>query len=425
MNINRLVAPELKLPAKINITKSVERKLDNGLGLYVINSGEENVVKFEIIFPTNNVPSAGFMNSLACHQLADSGTISKKAIEIAEEFDYFGSFFQSEANADFKSFSLYSLGSLFEDSLKILDEILHSAAFRETEIQTWKQRNIQALSVNMEKVSWVAKKVFNERVFGSTHPYGYVPDIQAYEDINRDTLVQIYTEAYLPENSLMIISGKVGEKIFDAINNQFGKKSTSGKQKSNFINEMPELSFPSKVRIEKEDSVQCALRIGRQLFNKNHTDFLPLLIANTILGGYFGSRLMTNIREDKGFTYGIGSGLLSFVESGSFFISTEVGKNVLDDAVNEIYYEIDRLIKEPVPEKELLLVKNYLAGAFQRSLDGPFELAERFKGLHLYNLNYDYFDKYLHLLNEITSEEIMSVTAKYLQPSSMTQVIAG
>lgn len=161
------------------------------------------------------------------------------------------------------------------------------------------------------------------------------------------------------------------------------------------------------------------------MFGKDHPDYLPLSIVNTILGGYFGSRLMSNIREEKGYTYGIGSGMHPFRNSGSFFISTEVGTDVCNATVTEVHKELMRLINEPISKEELSLVKNYLLGSFLRSLDGPFSLADRFKGLVLHNLNYDFLEDYLHLLHTINPEKILEISGKHLHPDSMTEVIAG
>ena len=177
--------------------------------------------------------------------------------------------------------------------------------------------------------------------------------------------------------------------------------------------------------VEKEGAVQNAIRIGKRLINRTNPDYPKLTVLNTILGGYFGSRLMTNIREEKGYTYGIGSGLVSLSQGGYFFITTDVGAAVYEDAVKEIYHEIVKLQEELIPENELSLVRNYLLGSFQRSIDGPFALAERFKSILLSGLGYNYFENYLTVIKNITSEELKTLAQTYLLTSEMTEVIVG
>jgi predicted Zn-dependent peptidase len=177
--------------------------------------------------------------------------------------------------------------------------------------------------------------------------------------------------------------------------------------------------------VHMDEALQSAIRVGKILFNKTHKDFQPLQILNTVFGGYFGSRLMSNIREDKGYTYGIGSGIVSLQNGGYFFISTEVGVDVCANALHEIYFEMDRLREELITKDELQLVKNYLLGTFLRSVDGPFAMAERFKGILQYNLGYDYFDKYIATIKAVSASELRDLANKYFDKNSMIELVVG
>ena len=150
-----------------------------------------------------------------------------------------------------------------------------------------------------------------------------------------------------------------------------------------------------------------------------------MLVLNTILGGYFGSRLMKNIREEKGYTYGISSHIISLHHSGYLTIVSEVGADVYKKAITEIYKEIKILREKPVPYDELTLVKNYLLGELLRMFDGPFALADSFRSILEYGLNYDFFNKGIDTVKNITPEEILSLARKYLNEESFTQVVAG
>ena len=178
----------------------------------------------------------------------------------------------------------------------------------------------------------------------------------------------------------------------------------------------------SFIYIEKENALQSAIRIGRIFPNKTHHDYFGLKILNTVLGGYFGSRLMKNIREDKGYTYGIGSGILSLKESGYFFISTEVGSDVTQLALNEIYKEIETIRTTPIPQEELDLVKNYLLGQLLSSCDGPFSMAAMFENANEYGLDYTHYNNYIACIKEISPTTLLELAVKYLNKSDLKEL---
>jgi len=144
-----------------------------------------------------------------------------------------------------------------------------------------------------------------------------------------------------------------------------------------------------------------------------------------VFGGYFGSRLMANIREDKGYTYGIGSAMVSFRHAGYFTISTEVGAEVTKDAIKEIYFELNKLQTEKISENELSLIRNYMLGTFLRSIDGPFALADRFKGIYFNGLNYDYYERYVETIKSITPKQLQDLANKYLKKDEMIELVVG
>lgn len=425
MTLNRLQIPELITPDTIQVLRANEITLDNGLRIYVVNAGTEDVVKLDLIFPSGATGSSNYSIASATHQLIDTGTSVKKAIEIAEAFDYYGSHLQTDFGPDWKTISLYSLSRFFSETLSNLLDILDDAVYPESELENWKTRSIQSIKVNREKVSWLAKTAFNETLFGSSHPYGITVDEKQIEQLEPLALRQFFKAEYPLQNATIIVSGKVDDSVIKTLNSTIGKRVSENNSKNKAV--LPELisGAPTKKIIEKKDAVQSGIRIGKVTFSKNHPDYPALQIVNTILGGYFGSRLMSNIREDKGYTYGIGSGIHPHLHSGYFFITTEVGTDVREAAVAEIYKELHRLTKEPVSAAELRLVKNYLIGAFQRSLDGPFALADRFRSLHLFKLDYNYLDSYLRLIHSITPEKVMEIAFTHLQPDSMNEIIAG
>jgi predicted Zn-dependent peptidase len=179
------------------------------------------------------------------------------------------------------------------------------------------------------------------------------------------------------------------------------------------------------VFLHKEGALQSAIRIGRRIITRSHPDYPGLSVLNTLLGGYFGSRLMSNIREDKGYTYGIGSAVVSLSAAGYFFISTEVGADVTSAALDEIYKEVELLRREAVDQEELAMVRNYMMGSFLKGIDGPFALIDRFKTIHLSGLDYDYFDRYLRTLESIGPEELKDLAVRYFDRNDLCELVVG
>jgi predicted Zn-dependent peptidase len=161
------------------------------------------------------------------------------------------------------------------------------------------------------------------------------------------------------------------------------------------------------------------------LFTRKHPDFIPFTILNTVLGEYFGSRLMSNLREDKGYTYGVNSMVSEYQNIGYFLIATDVAAEHVDSALKEIRFEIEKLQTELIEQEELDLVKNYLLGQLLKSADGPYAMTDLYVHLQSFGLEVDYYNRYIHEINEITSEELQDCAKKYLNWDDLTIVTAG
>ncbi|MFM7079516.1 MAG: M16 family metallopeptidase, partial [Bacteroidota bacterium] len=334
--LDRKTPPTPTLAEKIEWIEATANKLDNGTSLYTINAGEQDLLRFEMILPSGSTDGATSNLANAAHTLTDYGTKNKDAKAIAEAFERLGSFYHADCGPDFRGFTIFSLRSSFEKTVQVLKDVLENASYPEHEVELWKKRSIENVRVNREKVSWLARTAFSDAIFGKSHPYGFNPTEEDYEAVDAKTIRDFHQSHTNTASCLMMLAGKLDQKEIGIVNDAFGKtQRNSGGLLSTVPS--PETKPVQKIHLPKEDALQCGIRIGRTMFNRRHPDYIPLTITNAILGGYFGSRLMSNIREDKGYTYGIGSGLVPYINSGSFFISTEVGKDVCALAVEEIY----------------------------------------------------------------------------------------
>jgi predicted Zn-dependent peptidase len=260
-------------------------------------------------------------------------------------------------------------------------------------------------------------------VFGNENPLGRNTSLSDYQNLKLSDIKEFYASFYALSNCEIIISGKVEQSTINSLNTYFGKEGMGNSTPNIEVDFKP--TKQQKLFIKKDNALQSAIRIGRKLPNKLHPDYFGLQILNTVFGGYFGSRLMKNIREDKGYTYGIGSGVSSFLDGGYFFISTDVGSDVAKDALKEIYKEIELIRTEEIPLEELQLVKNYLLGKLLKSCDGPFNMAELFENVYFYGLDYDFYNNYIKTIKEITPKTLIALGVKYFNPADLTEVVVG
>ncbi len=278
--------------------------------------------------------------------------------------------------------------------------------------------------INREKVQNLAMDAFFESVFGNHHPYGRQTREKDFECMNPSLLKDFHSKFYTPDKMTIIVSGRIHEKTIDLLEKFFGTLHTKRiyiEESENFM----EGSAVKKIHIEKSGAVQSAVRIGSSTINKRHPDYPGLKFLNTLLGGYFGSRLMKNIRENKGYTYGIQSSVSSLDLSGFKVISTDVDKNKRTQAVEEIFFEIGKLQSIPVEKEEMEVVRNYMSGELVRMFDGPFAMADSFKAIWEFGLDTSYFNRLAEVIKTISPDEIIRLAGTYYNIEDLYEVTAG
>lgn len=420
--LNRQQAPDFKQVSSINFIHPQKKNLANGVPVFTIYSGEQDLVRIEFIFDNVNWDIEKPLQAIAVSAMLNSGTNKLTSKQIAEQIDFYGAFFQTEYAQDQSSVTLYTLNKHLASVLPIVKDVLSNSQIPQEELDIYIQNQKQKLQVNLKKNDILARKEFAHALFGDT---AYGVDIQAkdYDALKREDLIAYFKAAYAPNNCTIVVSGKFEADSFELLNQEFGQnweKSTA--VKNNFSFKPTPQQFTYK---EKPEALQSAIRMGKIAVNRTHPDFPGLQILNTVLGGYFGSRLMNNIREDKGYTYGIGSGISSLQNAGYLYIATEVGADVCANALVEIYKEIDLLKNELVGEEELDLVRNYMLGSMLGSLENVFSHADKFKNIYFAGLDYDYYSNYIQKVKTITAAEIKDLANKYLATDNFTEVVVG
>lgn len=421
--IDRTVAPEFNGVENINLLKPEYKKLANGCNLYSFNSGGQDLVRIEWIFGNLRFDPKKPLLNVAVNTMLTDGTGELTAAQIADKIDFYGAFLQVDYSYDHSQVTLYTLTKHLSQTLPVIKDVITNSIFPQKELETFVRNQQQKLQVSLQKNDFVARRVFNKALNGETI-YGLAAEPADFQSLKRDDLLVHFKQMYQPTNCTIIIAGKTDELALNLLTKTFedGWATTIPVD-----NTQPELT-PSVERFfytEKKGALQSAIRIGTPFINRTHPDFPAMQVLNTVFGGYFGSRLMANIREDKGYTYGIGSGMSSFKQTGSFFIASEVGADVCQSAVNEIEKEISLLKTELIPDEELSLVRNYMLGSLLGSLENVFSHADKFKNLYFAGLDYDYYERYTNTVKNVTAQELQALANKYWDFTQFYKVIVG
>lgn len=424
MSINRTIQPKSNNIENLNYLHPEQNSLINGIPLYKVNSGTQDVLKIEFYFKAGLFYQSKKLVASITNKMLSLGTKSYSAYDIAEQIDTYGAYLDTSVDKDNANVSLYCLNKHIDKLLPLFKEVICEPRFSEKEFSILINKIKQEHSINLEKVKYLARVNFNQFIYGENHPYGMKLENNDFDKIDISDIKCFFDNYYTLKNCKIIVSGKIPYNIEDLLNTYFNMN-RNGLDDSldieyNFID--PE---PIKHKITKEGALQSAIRIGKPIINRSHPDFIKLSILNTIFGGYFGSRLMSNIREDKGYTYGIGSTVLSLKQNGFFCISTEVGNEYTEASIIEIYKELDILRSTKISETELNLVKNYMIGQIIRGLDGPFAIGDRLKMLINFNLPFNYYQNFVNEIKETTSQNLIELANKYMAENSLIELQVG
>jgi zinc protease len=425
MILDRTVPPEIRdaVDFDFKLPPINNHSLDNGLPLYWLDAGVQDVIQVDWVFPAGlwqeQIPSVAH----ATAGLLKSGTSKYSSAQINEALEFYGAQLKVSAGNDYAIVTLYALTRHLRALLPMVFEILTDSTFPEAELEIHKRNAIQKLLINLRQCEFVANQKIDAFLFGEEHPYGRYSRKEKMEALKREDVLSFYKECYRLDNVKIFMGGKVGGEEVKAINAVFGQ--------IDITQSIPEKKqYPITPATERKhriandpNGVQGAIRIGREFPNRHHPDYTPMVVLNTLFGGYFGSRLMSNIREEKGFTYGIYSSLSPEVSGGSLVIQTETGTAVIEQAVTEVYREMSILCNTLPSDEELLLVKNYLLGGLLGDLDGPFSILQRWRSLILNGFTEAQFYNNVHIYKTITPAELQALAQKYFDPKDFYELV--
>jgi len=421
--VNRTEAPEIvdAVNFQLQLKPYTKFVLNNGIEVYTIDAGAEELMMIEWVFYAGNWFEEKNLIAATANFLLKNGTSTKNAFQVNEHFEYYGSYLNRACYNETATITLHSLTKHIGELLPVVREIISDSVMPEEELNTYKQNMKQRLTVSLKKSDFVAGRMIDAYLFGEQHPYGKYSSFEAFDAVTREELLAFYKKYYQQGKMILFAAGKLPKNFEQLLNDNFGDIPVN----NIIVTPKPYHPAPEKKhRISNDpDGVQGSIRIGRPFPNRHHPDFMKVSVLNTIFGGFFGSRLMMNIREDKGYTYGIHSYLQNNIHDSAWMVSTEAGRDVCEAAVLEVYKEMKDLREELVDEEELHLVRNYMMGIILGDLDGPFQILSRWKNIILNGLDGKYFYDSINTIKTISAEEIRELAGKYLVPDAFYELI--
>ena len=423
--LDRKIIPTIEEAVHFDLQlKNCDRfTLDNKVPVYAMNAGAQDVVMVEWVFDAGNWYDKQPMVAATTNFLIKNGTTSKTAYQINDFFEFHGAYLNRSCYNETASITLHSLSKHLETLLPVVREIIETSIFPEEELAIYIQNQKQRLSVNLQKCDFIANRLIDEYLFGINHPYGTYSNAEDYDALNTDAIKAFYKQYYLNGSCKIFVAGKMPTGYEAMLNKAFGTLPLHAD--TPVVVEHPIVAAAQKKVeiINDENGVQGAIRMARPFPNRHHPDFQKAHVLNTLFGGFFGSRLMSNIREDKGYTYGIHSYFQNHVHASAWMISTEAGRDVCTATITEVLKEMELLRNELVDIEELDLVRNYMIGSLLGDLDGPFQLIGRWKNYVLNGLDENYFYKSIETIKSVTPQELQRLANTYLQPDDFYELV--
>jgi len=423
MMLDRSQAPEYKIPDKITHVHPLKRVLGNGIPVFYIHTPHIDAVKVEVIASANQsllMTDKALVPFFTLHMLLE-GTKSIKSEQLDHFFDHFASEVDVISNFEQSGLSLLTTRKHFSAVLPLFRSLFTEASFPEKELAKRKSQKELSISLNREQNGARANQLYRKGLFGKSHPYGFVAEEADVRRIEREDLDHFYRNGFLVSPEIYV-TGNLGDGELGEIDELFKDlKVTPGGDP------LPLFEKPACKRVfePNEKSVQSSIRLGQHLIPKSHPDYHALTVFNTILGGYFGSRLIKNIREEKGHTYGIYSSIGSLNLSDYWMVMADVQQGFSEEVIDEVYKEIDILKKVPIPASEQEVVRNYMIGNLLSNFSSPFDLMTRFKNVHQYGLDYSFYEEQLAFIKVFTPEDMMRIGNKYFDRENIFEVVVG
>jgi predicted Zn-dependent peptidase len=417
--------PAIITPSAGDTSFPVATYLSNGVPVYILGNGTVDLLRVEFVFDAGQKMEKVNLAASATNAMLTEGTARYDATELNNLIDSTGALFNHMADKDTAGLVAVTLPRKLDQVMELAEEVLFHPVFPEKEFRMLMEKKLQAFLTGRQKTSVIAREAFYQALCGKNNPYGRIFNRQDYLSVKTDALHEFHSQYYRPVNMYITVAGKDPEQALPVLEKYFSRTSNERWHKPS----PPLLKFntagPGPLFCEMDNTVQSTVRMGWKAITRDHPDYQSLQVATMILGGYFGSRLMRNIREEKGYTYGIHAVSGAFHGIGYIVIMTDVANIYREDTLKEIKKEITVLREKEVAVEEMELVRNHLMGEIARMFDGPFAVAEAIRGVIDYDAGLDYYTRFAGTVKTITPGKIKELFNTYFNTEDAFEIIAG
>ena len=421
--MNRNIEPPITEISRPSLWEHQRITLPNGIEVVYLHDPNQEVFKMDVVLPAGAYDQPRPVIASSMLNMLNEGTRQHTSTEIAELFDYHGAYVDFNCGMHKSELNLISLNKYASQTIRMLAEMTLESTFPHKELETYIRNRKQQHLVNIEKTSYLARMEFIYRMYGEEHPYANRFTPEDFDQVTPELLIDFYRERIQSSQCRIMICGNVSDSVLEEVSQAFAPMSNAPLPPEKMSTIHP--STPGRYNVPKPDAVQTSIRIGKTGVPLLHEDYTYFQLLNTILGGYFGSRLMSNIREEKGYTYGIGSYNVTMPLASHWMIATDVNADKAEATIEECMKEIRRMQEEPVAEEELGLVKSYFNGELLRELDGVFAQSDALKHKLNYGQDNTFYLRAIDRIRSCTPDDIMRLARKYLKPEEMYVITAG
>ncbi len=423
MSLDRTIVPAQHAIETPKYWQIEHRILKLNTNLHLLAKSDELLSSVVLVFKGGLGASDDGLDIGLMKSMILSGTKHYPNSEISDELDFYGAYFQLNPTYNSTEVQVICLHRYLKPVIKLLKEVLTNCVFTQDDFEIYLEKKKQHFQISKKKVAFLGRMHYMNQIFGDSHTYGKQRFDEDYGKVSCDDVVKHY-EAYIKNQPFeLFLTGKFEKEDITLIEDELIPEKFEVKNKNKVENVI--IPKGKSFNIELEDAMQSSVTVGFPCANSSHPEFLEWKVVNTILGGYFGSRLMKNIREDKGYTYGISSQLVHYPDSGMFKISTEVGSQHVEDTLKQIYDEIEIIKTELISESELDLVKNYLLGGVLSSSDGLMQQASMYKILYEQGFSWQRMHDFIDVVKNVTPESVLKSAQSFFSQNEMVEVVAG
>jgi predicted Zn-dependent peptidase len=399
-----------------------------GPKIVLLEQGHEPLLRIDIQWNHGSWFESDFLAARTMTRMLTEGTLRRSAAEWTSMVDFWGGSIRFSTEAEQTTATLMVLDRFFPQVWPLFLEAITEPAFGQDALDAVLLSKIQHWHIESRKMSFMAGRQLRQMIYPLGHPEARLSHPDIYRAVTRDHLVRAHRQIMENAEISIAVCGPMGAGIIpgliEDVQRAFPILSSGNLPKAPMLMDLP-IPAPALVHVPQQDALQVSLRAALVWPPKTDREYHLLKILVTVLGGYFGSRLMQNLREDLGLTYGVGARLRSYRNHSLMVVQSELSAGSEKLALEQIRFEMDRLGRELISVPEWGRVQSYLRGQLMAGLDGSFALMDRYWDLESFGLGEDYLKDYLRILDETTPEDLMDLAGKYLLPDQLVVASAG